>query len=117
MEVVLIGGDPDTWHCKIWLRFDYYDIPGQHLGVLLFGETGLKDDIPRLLHCAQLAILNPTQDMAGFTELSETTCKEHPREVNFSRNTVVLEITGAEVDVTFIDLPGIISNTEKVEWE
>jgi len=34
--------------------------------------------------------------------------------MNFSRNTVVLEINGAEVDVTFLDLPGLIASTEKV---
>jgi hypothetical protein len=27
---------------------------------------------------------------------------------------IVLEISGANIDITFIDLPGIISNVEKV---
>jgi hypothetical protein len=33
---------------------------------------------------------------------------------SFSRNSIVVEISGADIDVTFIDLPGIIQNTEKV---
>jgi len=31
-------------------------------------------------------------------------------ETNFSKNSIVVEITGADVDVTFIDLPGLIRN-------
>ena len=43
---------------------------------------------------------NPTQDVDGFIRLSETTCNKHPREVQFSWNTVVLEITRVDADVT-----------------
>ena len=60
---------------------------------------------------AQMAILNPSTPMETFLEIDLSECST---ESKFSRNTVVAEIIGADVDVTFIDLPGIISNVEKV---
>ena len=36
--------------------------------------------------------------------------------LKFSRNAVVMEITGAQVDITFIDLPGIIANGPNVHF-
>lgn len=50
----------------------------------------------------------------AFTNLDENKYKEHGYEKRFSRNIVVLQITDAEVDVTFLDLPGIISSIEKI---
>ena len=111
MEVVLTSGSPETnWHCKVSLRIE----AGQQLGVVDFDQTNIKDEVPQILRRAQLAILNPSTSFSHFIKLDEEQCITHNRELNFSRNTVVLEITGAEVDVTFIDLPGIISFTEKV---
>jgi GTPase SAR1 family protein len=115
MEVILSCGDPDKWHCKVSLRLENSDVPGQRLGTFRFGKTSSKDEVALLLRQAQLAILNPTTNFNSFTKFTENDCIGHRREKNFSSNTVVLEITGAEVDVTFLDLPGIISNTEKVK--
>ena len=78
------------------------------MATVSFGKTNSKEDVALLLRRAQLAILNPSMKFSAFTNLDEKQCKEHGREKNFSRNTVVLQITGAEVDVTFLDLPGII---------
>jgi GTPase SAR1 family protein len=114
MEVVLNSAGQEKWQCKVSLRIEHHDIPGQPLGVVVFDKTDNKDDVCLLLSRAQLAILNPRRDVATFRNFQESDCKSHTRDVDFSRNTVVLEITGADVDVTFIDLPGIISNTEKV---
>ena len=116
MEVVLSCGNPEERHCKVSLRFEHEDVSAQLLGVFKFGETDSKDEVTDLLHCAQLAILNPGKIFASFLNLTEEECKNHRREINFSQNTVILEITGAPVDVTFIDLPGIISSTEKVYY-
>jgi hypothetical protein len=115
MEVILTKDSQQSgWHCKVSLRIDNTDIAGRQLGVFDFGETKEKDEVPDILRRAQLAILNPSRPFSHFFSLDEDQCSKHDREVNFSRNTVVLEITGAEVDVTFIDLPGIISSTETV---
>ena len=115
MEVMLTSGNQDHWHCKVSLRIDHSEIPGQLLGLFEFGETESRDEVTGLLSRAQLAILNPGRLFGNLSDLKESECKDYPREINFSKNSVVLEITGAEVDVTFIDLPGIISNTEKVQ--
>jgi hypothetical protein len=97
------------------LRIDHADVSGRQLGVFDFGETKERDEVPDILRRAQFAILNPsTKSFSRFFLLDEDQSSKHVREVNFSRNTVVLDITGAKVDVTFIDLPGIISSTETV---
>jgi len=114
MEVILSCADPEIWNCKVSLRIEHCDIPQQRLGTFPFAVTNVKDDVTNILRCAQLAILNPSKDFKSFANLKENECHEHRREMSFSKNTVVLEIIGADVDVTFIDLPGIISSTEKV---
>ena len=115
MEVVLSNAPlQNGWYCKVSLRIEHLDVSGHQMGVFDFDEIYSKDEVALILHRAQLAILNPDKPFSHFIRLDEKQCNSHDREVNFSRNTVVLEITGAEVDVTFIDLPGIISNTEKV---
>jgi hypothetical protein len=109
MEVILSSEKgPCLWICKISLRYDHEVLP--------FAETTNKDDVTLLLRRAQLAILNPERRIEEFIGLSESECDSEAETVaiQFSRDTVVIEISGAEVDVTFIDLPGIISHTEKV---
>jgi len=118
MEVILTSGGltsgPETsWHCKVSLRIDH-PVGGHQQGVFDFDQTTLNEEVPHILRRAQLAILNPNTDVSHFIKLDEEQCTAHVRQQNFSRNTVVMEISGAEVDVTFIDLPGIISFTEKV---
>jgi GTPase SAR1 family protein len=114
MEVVLSRSSEDGWHCEVSLRFDYNEVPGSMVGTHSFAKTNNKDDVPIILRRAQLAILNPDESLDTFRNLDENQCKDHRITQSFSRNTVVMEISGADVDVTFIDLPGIISNTEKV---
>jgi hypothetical protein len=41
--------------------------------------------------------------------------KTEENELQFTKNVVVLEISGGPTDLTLIDLPGIIRNTEKEE--
>lgn len=60
----------------------------------------------------------------GQTEDDESLIRDAERLVNtrdwdrftsekgFSENPVIVEINGADVDVTFIDLPGIIQNSK-----
>jgi GTPase SAR1 family protein len=115
MEVVLRRGSPDMWHCTVSLRLEHTNVPEQRQQIICFGETDNRDKVSLLLRRAQLAILNPNQDYLTFIDLCEDQCKEYRSETKFSRDTVVLEITGADVDVTFVDLPGIISSTEKVK--
>jgi vacuolar protein sorting-associated protein 1 len=113
MEVVLCRGDPENWNCKIFLRFDH-EVPQDRLGIFFFAETQEREVVPLLLRRAQLAILHPDMPLREFLNLREEDCRGFGVGAQFCSNSVVLQITGADVDVTFIDLPGIISNTEKV---
>ncbi len=105
MEVIL-SSDDVPWICKISLRYQHEVVP--------FAETANKHEVTLLLRRAQLAILNPERKIDEFLELSDAECDSETVATQFSRDTVVIEISGAGVDVTFIDLPGIISHTEKV---
>jgi len=106
LEVILSSGSHE-WKSTISLRFE----TGM---VVPFDETRDRDQIPLILRRAQLAVLNPHKNVRQYLELDEQACKSEPVSTPFSRSTVVVEISGSDVDVTFIDLPGIISYTEKV---
>jgi GTPase SAR1 family protein len=115
MEVRLRRGDPESWKCEVSLRYEHCEVTGQILqSNLKFGKTNEKEEVTGLLRRAQLAILHPRKSLADFVNLTDDECNNHDRGIGFSKNTVVLDITGAGVDVTFVDLPGIIQNTEKV---
>ena len=115
MEVRLRRGDPESWKCEVSLRFEHCEVTGQTLqNNLKFAKTNSKEEVAGLLRRAQLSILNPKKPISDFLDLTDDACSKHDAGIGFSRNTVVLDITGAEVDVTFMDLPGIIQNTEKV---
>ena len=121
MEVVLnsADGQDGSWSCQISLRF-MYDVQGKPLEepqILAFGER-LYDpvDVEKTLKKAQDAILHlpysAVPDVSSYLAEDHAT-REKP--VGFSRNVVRLDVCGPDlVDVTFIDLPGIIQNSEKV---
>jgi ribosome-interacting GTPase 1 len=111
MELVLRSSG--SWHCKVSLRIDYCDVSGQERGVFDFEETDKAEEAVHILRRAQLAILNPSSRRRNLLKTDAEATNVDP-ELMFSKNTVVMEIEGSDVDVTFIDLPGIIANTEKV---
>jgi len=120
MEVVLSHVPNGPWTCQISLRI-MYDNSGQNLPdprVIKFGDAMTDPcQVENRLRQAQNAVLNLDddaevdvaqflEDWVDLTKLSE---------LGFSRNVVRLEVSGAElVDVTFIDLPGIIANANQV---
>lgn len=94
----------------MYLRFKY-DAHGQPLPVqeqLPFGGTiydreEVKDRVAR----AQLAILNPNFDDANFPASFLTSSAPETSAISFSRNVIVLQVSGPEVvDLSFVDLPG-----------
>jgi GTPase SAR1 family protein len=113
-EVILSRSANRRWQCTISLRIEHAEVPGtpRSVGAILFASTENKDKVTLMLRRAQLAILNPALPLSHFQGLDEMECQRYPVAIKFSRNTVVLDIVGADVDVTFIDLPGIIANTE-----
>jgi GTPase SAR1 family protein len=103
--------DSDEWECHVSLRFDY-DEGACKSGTFEFFQTKKREDIPLVLRRAQLAILNPREDPLKFRDMSPGDCDHHKFAIQFSKNAVVVKVIGAEVDLTFVDLPGIISYIE-----
>ncbi|KAF8315707.1 P-loop containing nucleoside triphosphate hydrolase protein [Clavulina sp. PMI_390] len=107
---------PDPWKCAVYLRFKY-DSYGQPLTggqrQMPFGGTiedpaEVKDRVAR----AQLAILNPDLGNANFPESFLTGEPPTTSAITFSGNTIVLKVSGPEVvDLSFVDLPGIIATS------
>ena len=116
MEVVLRSKATDGWGCAVKLRFESpSEVPmGRELGTFDFATTQIPEEVSLMIRRAQLAILNPSKDPKDFLAFDEAQCHKHASELQFSRNMVVVEIVGANVDVTFIDLPGLIANTPNV---
>jgi len=117
MEVVLSYSET-AWICQISLRI-MYDSVGESLAepqVLKFGESMTDaSEVENRLRQAQKAVLNfhddDQMDLRRFLEDLDVVTEVS----GFSRNVVRLEVSGAElVDVTFIDLPGIITNANQV---
>jgi hypothetical protein len=103
MEVRLCE-DEGPWTCKVSLRRQLE--PPVH-----FVTTQDKSEVERILSRAQLAILNPDVDVEQFRD---DACDITTAELAFSEDTVLVEITGVSMSITFIDLPGIISVEQKV---
>jgi len=113
MEVVL-SSSSQPWQAKVSLRPSKED-PRSHVSSTIdFAETYSKEETTLILRRAQLAVLNPNKPFDAFLELDDEQCERYSPMQMFSNSTVVLEISGADVDVTFIDLPGIISNSDFV---
>lgn len=122
MEVVLSHVDVDDapWRCQITLRLTH-DRNGLHLGepeTIPFGDVMTDSNVVEdRLKRAQAAILelpfSNDQSVEPFLA-SDYQPPAKPR-LDFSRNVVRLDVHGPDlVDVTFIDLPGVISNAPEV---
>ncbi|GAX85390.1 hypothetical protein CEUSTIGMA_g12806.t1 [Chlamydomonas eustigma] len=122
------------WLCRIKLKREF-DGEGQRLHEVpseqLFCTVTRQQDITACVSAAQAVLLNP--DIVSQTEggvAAFTPCiaddaqkePEHSRfflelpteyQLEFTRNSVVLEIEGADADLTIIDLPGIIQSHHK----
>jgi len=131
MEVLLRTAAPGVEKsCKVYLRFikgdnsdgtsnqgggsrdQVDDARCSAAGKVFFDETNDGDEVEQIVERAQLAALLP-EDFR-LQKLSRENFAGNKEElINkgsklFSENTVVLEITGADIDLTFIDLPGLI---------
>lgn len=132
LEVNLISKD-GLWECRVFLMkgYDYLtDSKTSHKASRKhpmgrwsprggskahpFGVTMNRHEVHDLIHRAQLAILNPSADIARYvpsggqadTEISNL-------EVKFSPNIIRLDIQGPEYcNLSFTDLPGIIAMPE-----
>lgn len=83
-----------------------------------------KDQLHFYVSAAQRALLNPDTPSDIFAREADTAASnssssadsngivEQEDALKFTRNVVVLEITGADVDLSLIDLPGIIQTEQ-----
>lgn len=121
MEVVLAKVDGVPWTCQISLRFTH-DANGVRLKgepkTILFGDAitdvGMVEDRLKRAQAALLQLpLAPDDDLTHFLD-EDYAPPARPR-IDFSRNVVRLDVRGEDlVNVTFIDLPGLISNAADV---
>ena len=71
------------------------------------------ESVEKVIRQAQLAILNP-DDTSVDKYVNYDLDAGEVRSISFSRNVVVLEISGPELtDLTLVDLPGIFSSVSK----
>ena len=109
MEVRLRGPQTANWTCSVSLKFEnnggYETFP--------FATTHDENAVEQILRYSQWMILNPNEPRRDYRALIDAGISLGTHHQNFSRNSVIVDITGSSVDITFIDLPGIIqlSNT------
>ncbi|KAJ5773178.1 hypothetical protein N7457_008074 [Penicillium paradoxum] len=78
-----------------------------------FATLMKKIEIKKAIWCAQLAILSPTVDSQDFVPDKITDMSQRPQ-VKFSPNAVRLDISGPGLpNLSFYDLPGVISQAEQ----
>ncbi|KAG8941062.1 hypothetical protein FRC03_004895 [Tulasnella sp. 419] len=127
MECRLTQSSPsEYWKCQVSLRLEFNNETGKRLSTIReykFGpvitEPSLLED---MLRRAQLAILNPSVDHEHFVNFNLKHLKASrdgavvpplgsTKQLQFSKNVVCLDLSGPDMtDLSFIDLPGIISN-------
>ena len=61
-----------------------------------------------ILRRAQRAILNPSRDVEVFRTENPSSQQSPSNEHMFSEDTVIVAIVGMDMDITFMDLPGLI---------
>ena len=92
VEIHLRRGKKEEWNCAVSVR-----TPQR---TQLFRRISNKDELPGILRQVQIAVLNPNR-------LDRLNLPDGPPELPFSNDVIVVEIIGAAVDITFVDLPGL----------
>ncbi|KAL5513678.1 hypothetical protein ACEPAH_4077 [Sanghuangporus vaninii] len=111
---------PESFRCQISLRLEVDELgnPVKNVREVKFGPLLTdKSTLEEMLRRAQLAILNPSVPKEFFVNLDLDNVQpgQPPfgmtRQLQFSPNVICVDISSPVVtDLTFIDLPGIISN-------
>ncbi|KAG6914012.1 hypothetical protein DXG01_002930, partial [Tephrocybe rancida] len=104
-----------TWSCRISLRISYgadgtlnASTHTQQFGPIITD----KKDVELWIRRAQAAILNPSIPESEYLEKTEKDLKQGTRALQFSKNVVCVHVSDPELtDLSFIDLPGLIQNS------
>ncbi|GJE98371.1 P-loop containing nucleoside triphosphate hydrolase protein [Phanerochaete sordida] len=112
------------WECQVLLRRETdasgntIKVQEEPFGPMLYD----KDELEEMLRRAQLAILNPSLPAEFFVDFDTASLGPgvippgSDRQLSFSDNVVCLNLSSPDVtDLSFIDLPGIISNVANGE--
>ncbi|KAF8839213.1 hypothetical protein BDN67DRAFT_906024 [Paxillus ammoniavirescens] len=107
------------WSCTVKLRFDY-DSSGRPLPrskEVAFGAPITdRNDVDIWLRRAQAAILNPHTPAGNFHKKTVTELRtiNSTSSLKFSRNVVAVAIEDPDaIDLSFVDLPGLIQNEDQ----
>ncbi|KAI0243778.1 hypothetical protein L0F63_000408, partial [Massospora cicadina] len=122
MELRLSEGNNEEWKCSISLQFQV-DSSGHQLAkpkeVEFYNGITNIEDVEIMVRRAQKAILNPNKNPSIYQDYTfddsslESRMKDiKSNELTFTVNTVCIKIIGSNVNLTLIDLPGIIRTTE-----
>ncbi|OSD00790.1 hypothetical protein PYCCODRAFT_1393152 [Trametes coccinea BRFM310] len=110
---------PDDWSCQISVRweFDDYGAPLGEVYEVPFGPlVTLKTDVEPLLRRAQAAVLNgwmSDEELDQFAREGPKSKSTSKKTLAFSRNTICVDLKGPDlVDLSFVDLPGIVANAD-----
>ncbi|PWN34203.1 uncharacterized protein FA14DRAFT_173905 [Meira miltonrushii] len=109
----------EEWSCVVTLRIDR-DASNQPLekpSIVKFGPALTKsDEVQERIKAAQRAILNPDKDPLSFIGSKVEADQAPENQISFSENTICLDIRGKElIDLSLVDLPGIIATTGGAE--
>jgi hypothetical protein len=110
-----------SWSCRVSLRITY-DKNGQFIRepqVIPFGEVLFQpSDVENILRRAQDALLHmPIVPDFNPEYFLQDRYERAPSDLGFSRNVIKMDVCGPDlVDVTFVDLPGIIANADQVPF-
>ncbi|KAH7346373.1 P-loop containing nucleoside triphosphate hydrolase protein [Rhexocercosporidium sp. MPI-PUGE-AT-0058] len=126
----------DTWRCVVSLQLSYFpqktrnnvQFPGwvqseRPMETKSFMTITHKSQLEEALKMAQVALLNPSQDVRSFIPGNEEYEQRrrfgpHADEAKFSPNVISVEIYGPGLpDLSFYDLPGLFQNAEDTTQE
>ncbi|KDQ60443.1 hypothetical protein JAAARDRAFT_125646, partial [Jaapia argillacea MUCL 33604] len=120
-----MSSSTQPWSCKIYIRWEFGTDgkrrdEARELEGLFCGPITDKSQVEIALRRAQAAVLHPDLPCQSFLSLSIDALKDLPSTIAgcgkppaFSKNTVCVELAGPVLaDLSFIDLPGLVSNAE-----
>ncbi|KIM31799.1 hypothetical protein M408DRAFT_327224 [Serendipita vermifera MAFF 305830] len=94
------------WSCEVYLR-----LAGQPKEIPFGAPFNDKSEVEERIRRAQLAILNPTRRATDFLGPLGSTGTGMRNDRSFSNDLISVRISGSqEDDLSFVDLPGVISS-------
>ena len=114
MEIILRTSEvPQEPEYRVSVRYESDKTTGPKK-LVEFATTQNLDDLRLMIKRAQILVLNPGKGKEEFLALDEHQCESYKSTGQFSEDVVLIEVAGAQDDITFVDLPGLIAFDEKV---